>query len=321
MSKKVALAVKISLIFTIILIIFLIIIALIFGNPIRYSIAENCYNQQKWDCAISNYQILDNNNYKDAHAKLIESKDEKMNEDLRVFDSYNSFIGSFVLKCLKPSGSKTDIDSVNKTINTCQNSKEAISQTAIPKNYNTNLKQKIQTLKLIYADECYNEAFFAKFAYNSMITPSKEALKQIDKHYTESDKNAQLITKIIKVINDDINYSTNTPLDFKITSENQPYIEPIEKQDLEVIRANNCSDEYGIGRYACGVLKNNTSLAYYGVTLTFDLIDNQGNIISETSTHLKKMAPHATWKFKAIIWDENATSWQLANIDYENSGY
>ena len=109
--------------------------------------------------------------------------------------------------------------------------------------------------------------------------------------------------------------SYNTALDY------DSVVQPIEKINLQVIKTFKCTDEYsyGYGKYICGVLKNNTTSAYYNINLIFDLIDSQGNIVDETSTSLKKMAPNATWNFKAIILDENITSWQLSNIEYNNS--
>lgn len=63
-----------------------------------------------------------------------------------------------------------------------------------------------------------------------------------------------------------------------------------------------------------GVVKNNTDKEYDYLQISFTLYDAQGNVIDTAFANINNIKPGGTWKFEAMFFEENVTSWELDEI-------
>jgi len=75
--------------------------------------------------------------------------------------------------------------------------------------------------------------------------------------------------------------------------------------------------ELGSMRYVVGLVTNHTAKTFFDVEIFFDLFDDKGKKIGEAKDYLGILAPHASWEFKATIFDRGAVSAKLRKIDKE----
>jgi len=75
----------------------------------------------------------------------------------------------------------------------------------------------------------------------------------------------------------------------------KPALELLEKHD-EIIDYNH---------YIIGTIKNNTSKKYNYVQVTFILTDDDMNQVGTAMDNINDLEPGATWKFKALIFDDS----------------
>jgi len=67
---------------------------------------------------------------------------------------------------------------------------------------------------------------------------------------------------------------------------------------LESMKAS--KDEFGIGLYIEGNIKNNTNRKYTYVQVTFNLYDKDGLQLGTAMANINYLEPNGTWKYKAI---------------------
>lgn len=75
----------------------------------------------------------------------------------------------------------------------------------------------------------------------------------------------------------------------------KPTLELLEKHD-EII-------DYG--HYIIGSIKNNSSKKYSYVQVSFNLYDKDMNQVGTAWDNINNLEPGATWKFKALIFDDS----------------
>lgn len=76
------------------------------------------------------------------------------------------------------------------------------------------------------------------------------------------------------------------------------------------------SDEYNVGYYIEGYIKNNTNRKYSYVQVTFNLYDSEGNQLGTAIDNINNLEANGRWKFKAIALSEteNIASYKLEKI-------
>ncbi len=115
-----------------------------------------------------------------------------------------------------------------------------------------------------------------------------------------------LIGMVANVFSCDINtvkYSDGAPVSAIGTS-----------QQYEIIDHKFCYGEWGI-RSICGTLKNKTGRKLDYVQISFSLFDAAGNQIGSTFDNLSHLAPNSTWKFNAVVLDDNnVDSYKLEEV-------
>ncbi|MGE5550536.1 MAG: FxLYD domain-containing protein [Bacteroidota bacterium] len=83
--------------------------------------------------------------------------------------------------------------------------------------------------------------------------------------------------------------------------------------DLEYLGdAKVVSDDFN--RYITGTVKNNSKREYEYVQIEFNLYDKFGTQIGSTFDNLNNLEPGGTWKFKAMILEDEAASFKYKNI-------
>lgn len=84
------------------------------------------------------------------------------------------------------------------------------------------------------------------------------------------------------------------------------------KPDLEIIESKTESDSFT--RYIVGTVKNNSKKQYSYVQIEINLYDKSGNQVGSTFDNLNNLEPGATWRFKAIILEDNAASYKIKGV-------
>ncbi|HBT20620.1 MAG TPA: DUF3426 domain-containing protein [Peptococcaceae bacterium] len=86
-----------------------------------------------------------------------------------------------------------------------------------------------------------------------------------------------------------------------------------EKADLELLDSSIVKDEFGT-RYVVGTVKNNTDKEYSYVQVEINLYDDSGAQVGSTLDNTNNLEPGGTWKFKAVIMEDNATKYRIKDI-------
>ena len=63
-----------------------------------------------------------------------------------------------------------------------------------------------------------------------------------------------------------------------------------------------------------GVVKNNTDKDYDYLQISFTLYDADGNVVDTAFANVNNIKSGATWKFDAMFFENNVTSWELDEI-------
>lgn len=84
------------------------------------------------------------------------------------------------------------------------------------------------------------------------------------------------------------------------------------KPDLEVLETHSVSE--GFARYVAGTVKNNSGRKYGYAQVEINLYDKDGNQVGSTLANVNNLEPGATWKFKAIILEDSATSFKVKGV-------
>jgi hypothetical protein len=81
---------------------------------------------------------------------------------------------------------------------------------------------------------------------------------------------------------------------------------------LVVVSHKAIADEYS--RYVVGIVKNNSNKHYKYVQVEINLYDKSGAQVGSTIANVNNLEPHGTWKFKAIIMEDNTKRYQIKGI-------
>lgn len=84
------------------------------------------------------------------------------------------------------------------------------------------------------------------------------------------------------------------------------------KPDLEVLDYSAKSEEYA--RYVVGTVRNNSDRNYSYVQVEVNLLDKSGNVVGSTLANVNNLGPGKKWKFKAIILEEEARSFEIKDV-------
>ena len=83
------------------------------------------------------------------------------------------------------------------------------------------------------------------------------------------------------------------------------------KEDLEILSYENLND--GMLRYVTGQVKNNTDKNYSYVQVEINLLNGDA-VVGSTLDNLNNLAPGQIWKFKAPVFENNVTSFQIVDV-------
>lgn len=88
----------------------------------------------------------------------------------------------------------------------------------------------------------------------------------------------------------------------------------LEKQipDFEVLEHSVEND--GTFQYVTGKIKNNKSKNYSYVQVEISLYDSDGNQVGSTLDNMNNLEAGATWKFKALVTENNASQYKIVNV-------
>lgn len=82
--------------------------------------------------------------------------------------------------------------------------------------------------------------------------------------------------------------------------------------ELVVVDSRPVSESYA--RYVVGTVKNNSSRSYGYVQVEINLYDSGGNQVGSTLDNTNNLEAGGTWKFKALILDDRATSYKVIKV-------
>ena len=122
---------------------------------------------------------------------------------------------------------------------------------------------------------------------------------------------------------DNSQVNQNTPQ----TKQNNPQINPkktsipkansknsnVPRRGLKVIKFDWETGEYG-SRSLVGKVKNDSDKQYSYVQVEFNLYDKSGAQVGSTMANVNNLEPNGTWKFEAVVLQNNASSAKLKGI-------
>lgn len=85
-----------------------------------------------------------------------------------------------------------------------------------------------------------------------------------------------------------------------------------EKADLELLEDTTTQDGYA--RYIEGKVRNNTDQKYTYAQISFNLYDDEGALVGTALANVNNLEPGGIWKFKAMIMNQEATSYKLGDL-------
>ena len=71
--------------------------------------------------------------------------------------------------------------------------------------------------------------------------------------------------------------------------------------------------DYG-SRYLSGILKNNVNKQFNYVSVQFNLYNDRDIQVGSTLDNINNLEPYGTWKFKALVLEDEATKAKLVGI-------
>lgn len=93
----------------------------------------------------------------------------------------------------------------------------------------------------------------------------------------------------------------------------QAILDEQNKPDLELVSYENKTEQYG-SRYVVGIVKNNTESTYGYVQIDISMFDKDGNLLGSTLDNVNDLGPGGTWKFKALIYDDDCTNYKITDV-------
>lgn len=86
------------------------------------------------------------------------------------------------------------------------------------------------------------------------------------------------------------------------------------KKGLELVESSSERNEYG-NLFITGTIKNHSNKTYIYVQVTFNLYDDSGAQVGTTMANTNNLEAGGTWKFKALVSEDNATKYKFTGID------
>lgn len=83
--------------------------------------------------------------------------------------------------------------------------------------------------------------------------------------------------------------------------------------DLELLSSDSETDELGT-RYVTGRVRNNTSRTCNYVQVSVNLYNSEGTQVGSTLDNVTNLEPGGVWEFKAVIANEDATGFKVAEV-------
>ncbi len=96
------------------------------------------------------------------------------------------------------------------------------------------------------------------------------------------------------------------------SSNNQNITNTQSKPDLELLNHSVQTDSHM--KYVVGTIKNNTNKKYSYAQVEINLYDKSGAQIGSTLANINNFEPGASWKFKAIIVEDGASTYKIKDI-------
>lgn len=84
------------------------------------------------------------------------------------------------------------------------------------------------------------------------------------------------------------------------------------KPQLELLDAKSESEDFA--RYVVGTIRNNSERSYGYIQVEINLYDDSGAQVGSTLDNANNLEPGGIWKFKALITDDRATKFKVADI-------
>ncbi len=84
------------------------------------------------------------------------------------------------------------------------------------------------------------------------------------------------------------------------------------KPDLELIESSVESDAFV--NYVVGVIQNNSNKKYGYVQVEINLYDKDDNLVGSTLDNVNNLDPGTKWKFKAVVFQDNAATYEIKDI-------
>ena len=108
-------------------------------------------------------------------------------------------------------------------------------------------------------------------------------------------------------------FSNKKNLNYITDSQDKSISEPTNRQEnLEIIESHPFND--GSVRYVVGTVKNNSNKQYRYVQVEINLYDKSGAQVGSTMSNVNNLEAHGTWKFKAIILEDNAKKFLVKGV-------
>lgn len=95
-------------------------------------------------------------------------------------------------------------------------------------------------------------------------------------------------------------------------SDTEQAVKTESKPKLELLSSTNEYADYV--NYIVGTVRNNTSRQYSYVQVEINLYDKSGTQIGSTLANANNLEPNATWKFKAVVIEDNVASYKIKDI-------
>lgn len=73
-------------------------------------------------------------------------------------------------------------------------------------------------------------------------------------------------------------------------------------------------DDFFAIEYIVGTLKNESGKKTKYIQIVFNLYDEDGNVIGSAMDNINNIDPDGTWRFKAMILDDDFASFELSEI-------
>lgn len=89
--------------------------------------------------------------------------------------------------------------------------------------------------------------------------------------------------------------------------------ENINFNNFEISNIEECRGEYEF-KAICAIIRNNSNENYKFVQVRINLLDNNNNLVGNTTTSISNFGKGQNWKFSAVVADKNVSSFQIKDI-------